>query len=103
VVERSGQDLRRVGLLVGSGGVLRHASRTTADRVLAGLTGVSPEGWQLPEDPHVVVDRDYVLAAVGLLAESRPAAAAALARSLSACPPPPRPTTPRASPVDSPS
>ncbi|MCW2866026.1 MAG: glutamate mutase, partial [Marmoricola sp.] len=42
VVERSGQDLRRVGLLVGSGGVLRHASRTTADRVLAGLTGVSP-------------------------------------------------------------
>jgi hypothetical protein len=32
-----------------------------------------------------VVDRDYVLAAVGLLAERRPEAAAALARSLSAC------------------
>ena len=33
----------------------------------------------------VVLDRDYVLAAVGLLAERRPAAAAALARSLSRC------------------
>lgn len=94
VVERSGQDLRRVGLLVGSGGVLRHAPDRTVGRVLDGLTGASPEGWQLPEDPRVVVDRDYVLAAVGLLAESRPDASAALARSLSACPPPPRPTTP---------
>ena len=51
----------------------------------AALTGVSPEGWQQPEHPRVVVDRDYVLAAVGLLAERRPAAAAALARSLSTC------------------
>ena len=98
VVERSGQDLRRAGLLVGSGGVLRHAPDRTVRRVLDGLTGSSPEGWQVPERPRVVVDRDYVLAAVGLLAESRPDAAAALARSLCACPPPPRPTTPPTSP-----
>ncbi|MET0997901.1 MAG: glutamate mutase L, partial [Marmoricola sp.] len=53
--------------------------------MLAALTGVSPEGYQLPEHPRVVVDRDYVLAAVGLLSESHPDAAAALARSLSTC------------------
>ena len=85
VVERSGKDLREVTLLVGSGGVLRHAGPGTASRILGGLTGVSPEGWQLPEHPRLVVDRDYVLAAVGLLSERRPRAAAALARSLSRC------------------
>ena len=82
VVERSGKDLREVRLLVGSGGVLRHGTAGVVDRVLGGLVGVSPEGWQLPERPRVVVDRDYVLAAVGLLSERRPRAAAALARSL---------------------
>ena len=84
-VERSGQDLREVDLLVGSGGVLRHATAEGARRILGELTGVSPDGWQQPEHPRTVVDRDYVLAAVGLLAERRPAAAAALARSLSQC------------------
>ena len=83
VVERTGKDLREVALLVGSGGVLRHS--TSPDRILAQLTGVSPEGWQLPERPRIVVDRSYVLAAVGLLSERRPAAASALARSLSRC------------------
>jgi uncharacterized protein (TIGR01319 family) len=85
VVERTGKDLREVGLLVGSGGVLRHANTDGVAQILASLTGRSPEGWQLPEHPRLVVDRDYVLAAVGLLAERRPEAAAALARSLSAC------------------
>ena len=85
VVERSGKDLREVDLLVGSGGVLRHLAPEAAHRILGALTGVSPEGWQQPEHPRVALDRDYVLAAVGLLAERRPAAAAALARSLSPC------------------
>jgi uncharacterized protein (TIGR01319 family) len=85
VLERTGKDLREVELLVGSGGVLRHASPEGVHRVLDVLTGVSAQGWQQPEHPRVVVDRDYVLAAVGLLAERRPAAAAALARSLSTC------------------
>ena len=85
VVERSGKDLREVDLLVGSGGVLRHLPAEAAHRILDALTGVSPEGWQQPEHPRVVLDRDYVLAAVGLLAERRPAAASGLARSLSPC------------------
>jgi uncharacterized protein (TIGR01319 family) len=85
VVERTGKDLREVDLLVGSGGVLRHLAPEVAHRLLGALTGVSTDGWQQPEHPRVVVDRDYVLAAVGLLAERRPAAAAAMARSLSRC------------------
>jgi len=83
VVERSGTDLRRAGLLVGSGGVLRHGDPDAVADLLAGLTGHSPEGWQLPDHPRVVVDHDYVLAAVGLLAERHPHAAAGLARGLS--------------------
>ena len=85
VVERTGKDLREVALLVGSGGVLRHSARSPAAASSAASPAISPEGWQLPERPRVVVDRDYVLAAVGLLSERRPAAASALARSLTTC------------------
>jgi uncharacterized protein (TIGR01319 family) len=76
VVERSGKDLREVDLLVGSGGVLRHGGPDAVRRVLLPATGDAFEGgWQLPRDPVVVVDRDYVLAAAGLLAEEHPVAA----------------------------
>lgn len=81
VVERSGRDLREVDLLVGSGGVLRHASPEAAARILGG-TG-SGDGWQLPEHPRVVVDVRYVLAAAGLLAvEDRPTAVELLRSTL---------------------
>jgi uncharacterized protein (TIGR01319 family) len=82
VVERSGKDLREVELLVGSGGVLRHGGPQAVQRVLGAATGVSPEGWQQPEHPRIAVDRDYVLAAVGLLNDQHPGAAAALALTL---------------------
>jgi uncharacterized protein (TIGR01319 family) len=76
VVERSGKDLREIDLLVGSGGVLRSNGDELAARVLGSVTGDDvPGGWQLPRAPRVVVDRDYVLAPAGLLAESHPAAA----------------------------
>ncbi len=76
VVERSGKDLREVDLLVGSGGVLRHGGPDAVRRVLLPATGDAFEGgWQLPRDPVVVVDRDYVLAAAGLLAEEHPVTA----------------------------
>ncbi|WP_210502786.1 glutamate mutase L [Nocardioides xinjiangensis] len=76
VVERSGKDLREVDLLVGSGGVLRHGGCDAVRRVLEPATGDAFEGgWQLPRAPQVVVDRDYVLAAAGLLAEQHPVAA----------------------------
>jgi len=81
VVERSGVDLREVGLVVGSGGVLRHGRDGVADRVLG--PGVQRDGdWQLPERARVVVDTEYVLAAAGLLAAEDPDAAKRLVRSL---------------------
>jgi uncharacterized protein (TIGR01319 family) len=88
VVERTGKDLREVDLLVGSGGTLRTCPPAVAHRVLDSVTGSDhPGGWQLPAAPRVVVDRDYVLAAAGLLAEAHPRAAhELLARLRSAAP-----------------
>ncbi len=80
VVERTGKDLRDVDLLVGSGGVLRHGRPGVEDRVLAGSVGDVEGGWQLPVRPRVVVDREYVLAAAGLLVERHPQAAYRLVR-----------------------
>ena len=82
VVERTGKDLREVDLLVGSGGVLRHGRPGVEGRVLAGSVGEVEGGWQLPVRPRVVVDREYVLAAAGLLASRHPGAAYRLARAL---------------------
>lgn len=82
VVQRTGKDLREAGLLVGSGGVLRAADDGVAGRVLGAVVGRDRHGWQLPESPRVVVDHDYVLAAVGLLAGEHPEAAARLADRL---------------------
>jgi uncharacterized protein (TIGR01319 family) len=82
VVERTGKDLREVDLLVGSGGVLRHGRPGVEERVLAGSVGEVEGGWQLPRAPRVVVDRDYVLAAAGLLVERHPEAAYRLVRHL---------------------
>ncbi len=79
VVERTGKDLREVDLLVGSGGVLRNAAPEVAEEILRSVVGADPEGWQLPERPELVVDHDYVLAAVGLLAGPHPDAARTLA------------------------
>jgi len=83
VVERSGVDLREVALVIGSGGVLRHGRPGVARRVLGGVvTADDPEGWQLPERARIVVDEQYVLMAVGLLAGSHPDVAYRLAMSL---------------------
>jgi uncharacterized protein (TIGR01319 family) len=83
LIERTGKDLREVGLLVGSGGVLRHNSTADALRVLGTATGDHVEGgWLVPRDPRVVIDHDYVLAAAGLLAREHPHAAHALLTTL---------------------
>ena len=84
VVERTGKDLREVDLLVGSGGVLRHGRPGVEERVLAGSIGEVEGGWQLPVRPRVVVDRDYVLAAAGLLVDRHPEAAYRLVSRLGA-------------------
>ncbi|MBQ1032252.1 glutamate mutase L [Micromonospora sp. C97] len=78
--ERAGRDLRDVRLLVGSGGVLRHAPADMSGQVLSAVLADHAGGWALPRAAATVVDADYVLAAGGLLAEEHPAAARALLR-----------------------
>lgn len=82
VVERSGKDLREVDVLVGSGGVLRNGESDAVGRILRSVVGEVPGGWQLPRDPRIEVDHDYVLAAAGLLAPDHPLAAHLLVRRL---------------------
>jgi uncharacterized protein (TIGR01319 family) len=74
--------LAEVALVVGSGGVLRHAPGGVGDRVLSRVTGDHGGGWRVPEQAARRVDNAYVLFAVGLLADDYPDAAAALAAPL---------------------
>ena len=80
--ERAGRDLRDVRLLVGSGGVLRHAPAGVA-AVLAAVADRPRRRVGAAPAAAAVVDVDYVLAAGGLLAadiRAAAAGAAALAR-----------------------
>ncbi|SNS62451.1 conserved hypothetical protein [Asanoa hainanensis] len=75
---RIARDLRDVRLLVGSGGVLRHAAPGEAKEVLDAVLTDYAGGWPVPRAAHPVVDGSYVLAAAGLLAADHPNAARAL-------------------------
>jgi uncharacterized protein (TIGR01319 family) len=80
---RSGRkDLSRLRLLVGSGGVLRHAPPETAERVLRAVLTDTAGGWPLPANARTVIDTRYLLAPIGLLAQRQPEAAIALAQRL---------------------
>ncbi len=77
------RDLTHVGLLIGSGGVLRHADPAAALGVLDAVLTDYAGGWRLPERARVLIDRQYLLAPIGLLEMTgRPAAARALAAQL---------------------
>jgi hypothetical protein len=73
-----GKDLRRVAVVVGSGGVLRHATPAVRRQVLRPSTTDVAGGWRLPESARLMVDDRYVLAAAGLLGREHPGAAARL-------------------------
>lgn len=75
----SPRPLSDVGLVVGSGGVLRHNAVPAALDVVRALTTDHGGGWRVPERARVVVDTAYLLFAVGLLADDHPAAARSLA------------------------
>jgi len=82
-VRYSGKDLRKVALVVGSGGVLRHSPPTSSVEAIARAVSDPPGGWRNPDHARVVVDTTYVLAAAGLLAgEYRTAALRLLQRQL---------------------
>jgi uncharacterized protein (TIGR01319 family) len=77
------RDLTHVGLCIGSGGVLRHADPAAALGVLDAVLTDYAGGWRLPERARVIVDRQYLLAPIGLLEMSgRSATARALAEQL---------------------
>nr|MDT0657640.1 glutamate mutase L [Micromonospora sp. DSM 115978] len=79
---RSGRDLRDAKLLIGSGGVLRHAAAADSTAVLTAVLADHGGAWAVPRAARPVVDVDYVLAAAGLLAGDWPQVAAGLLREL---------------------
>ncbi|MEO3936234.1 glutamate mutase L [Dermatophilaceae bacterium Soc4.6] len=76
--------LADVGLVIGSGGVLRHAPAGGAAGVLEAVTTDHGGGWRVPVAARTAVDAAYGLFVVGLLAREQPDAALALARRLGA-------------------
>lgn len=87
-IETFGTDVRAARLLVGSGGVLRADPVRGAALVAEALQLARTPGRMLPapdaagHEPRIVVDADYLLAPIGLLAEADPELAQLLARSL---------------------
>lgn len=75
----SPRPLTDVGLVVGSGGVLRHNPAEQALEVVRAVTTDHSGGWRVPERAKVEVDTAYLLFAVGLLAPEHPETARALA------------------------
>ena len=74
--------LADVQVVVGSGGVLRHADAPGREQVLRAVAGDHAGGWKVPRDAALVTDTAYLLFAVGLLREAHPEVARALARTV---------------------
>lgn len=80
--------LQNVVHLVGSGGVLRHATAGDAQVVLQAVLTDHGGGWRPPEAAHAAVDTAYLLFAAGLLAPERPEVAARVAQQVLSQPAP---------------
>ncbi|MDO5739838.1 MAG: glutamate mutase L [Ornithinimicrobium sp.] len=74
--------LADVGVLIGSGGVLRHATSQDADRILAGVLTDHGGGWRPPAQARTTVDTSYLLFAAGLLVDRHPDLARAVAAQI---------------------
>jgi len=77
-----GASARSAGLVVLSGGVFRHAAPDAVREVVGRLAADAGGAGSVLSDRPVTVDRDYVLAAAGLLAGEHPEAAAGLVQGL---------------------
>jgi uncharacterized protein (TIGR01319 family) len=80
----SARPLANVTVLVGSGGVLRHAQAAGRERVLGAVLADHAGGWKVPRAARATVDTAYLLFAAGLLADdpAHPDLALALARTI---------------------
>ncbi|HEX5527765.1 MAG TPA: glutamate mutase L [Solirubrobacterales bacterium] len=76
---RDGPDLREVKKVFGTGGVFAH--RRDGEEILRGALARREPRSLAPREPELGVDRNYVLAAAGLLATLDPEAAMRLLRS----------------------
>ena len=74
--------LSDVRLVLGSGGILRHAPDAVREAVMSAVATDHAGGWKVPMAARTAVDTAYLLVVVGLLAEDHPGAAAALAEQL---------------------
>jgi uncharacterized protein (TIGR01319 family) len=78
---RSGPDLREAELVLGTGGVFAH--RRDGEAILRRALARKAPRSLVPREPRIGIDRNYVLAAAGLLAtDDRDAAARLLRREL---------------------
>ena len=60
-----GKDLRDCRTLIATGGVFRHSEDPVL--MIKGALAVATEAF-VPRNPHIVVDRDYSIYAIGLVA-----------------------------------
>jgi uncharacterized protein (TIGR01319 family) len=72
---QSGKDMSETATLIGTGGIF--ACNPFADRILAAASHESRQVLR-PERPNILLDQDYVLYAIGLLADSHPEVALTL-------------------------
>ena len=71
VYNQYGKDLTRIENVIGTGGVLIHSSDPKF--ILSKVKGNDKSRLELrPEDPNYLVDKDYILAAMGLLSDIDP-------------------------------
>ena len=78
----SPRPLADVTLLVGSGGVLRHAAPDGRRAVLGAVARDHAGGWKVPRALRTATDAAYLLFAVGLLRRAHPDAARRLAEAV---------------------
>jgi uncharacterized protein (TIGR01319 family) len=71
-LHRTGPDLRTVELVVGTGGILALGSDGQQILEEALARGKDTPDLMIPESPRIVLDRNYILAAVGLLSTRDP-------------------------------
>ena len=71
VYNQTGKDLTRIQYVIGTGGVL--VNSTDPLKILSKVKGSKKDYLELrPQYPHYLLDKDYILAAMGLLSEVDP-------------------------------
>ena len=66
-----GKDLSKINFVIGTGGVLVHSD--DPKKILSAVEYKMSKGLQLrPRSPRYMLDKDYILSAMGLLAEVDP-------------------------------